>query len=338
LWSVGSDARSAQAPEIDVLTEKGAGVSSNYISYEKAIDLMSWEQAVAALRAGHLRPRAQIADIFLGPQTATLLNRAAFIDGFGYGVKAVTVMDGNSDRGLPTVQGAMMVYEPETGGLSAIIESRLITEIKTSSDSVLGAQLLARADSKRLLIVGGGPIAESLVRAYLAIFPGLEQIAIWARRREQAQAIAARSTDLDVAVVVADDLATFAAGADIVSTATMAREPVLKGEWISPGTHVDLIGAFKSDMREADDDLISKGSLFVDSRETTIHHIGELMIPLAAGVIHEADIKADFYDLIAMSHSARISDEEITIFKNGGGAHLDLMIANYIAKVVGESA
>lgn len=310
----------------------------NYISYDNAADLLSWQAAIDALRAGHGRPRAQIADLFLGPPTATLLNRAAFIEGFGYGVKAVTVMDGNRARGLPTVQGAMMLYDPETGALTAIIESRLITEIKTSSDSVLGAQLLARPDSKRLLIVGAGVIAESLVRAYLAVFPDLEEIAIWARRREQAQAIVVRSADLDVAVVVADDLPEFAARADIVSTSTMAREPVLRGAWISPGTHVDLIGAFKADMREADDELISKGSLYVDSRDTTIHHIGELMIPIAAGVIHETDIRGDFYDLIGRSQSARISREEITVFKNGGGAHLDLMIANYIVQAVGAGA
>lgn len=311
---------------------------SRFISYDSAIDLISWQEAIAALRAGHRRPKAQIADLFLGPATATLLNRAAFIDGFGYGVKAVTVMDGNNARGLPTVQGAMMLYEPESGGLTAIIESRLITEIKTCSDSVLGAQLLARPDSKRLLIVGAGAIAESLVRAYLAIFPALDQIAIWARRPEQAQAIVARSAHLDVAVVVADDLAEFAAAADIVSAATLARDPVLKGEWIRPGTHVDLIGAFKADMREADDELISKGSLFVDSRDTTIHHIGELMIPLAAGIIHEADIKADFYDLIGMPQPVRPSSDDITVFKNGGGAHLDLMIAHYIAQAVGAGA
>ncbi len=309
-------------------------MTSNYISYDNAIARMSWESAIQALRAGHQLPKAEIADIFLGPPTATLLSRAAFIEGFGYGVKAVTVMDGNKALGLPTVQGAMMLYTPDSGALSAIIESRLITEIKTCSDSVLGAQLLARPASKRLLIVGAGAIAEGLVRAYHAIFPALEQIAIWARRPQQTQAIVERSANLDVAVVVADDLPEYARTADIISTATLAREPILKGKWISPGTHVDLIGAFKADMREADDDLIARGSLFVDSRDTTLHHIGELMIPLARGVIQETDIKADLYDLIGMAKPARISDGEVTVFKNGGGAHLDLMIADYIAQAV----
>ena len=309
-------------------------MTPNYISYEGCIDLLSWEGSVAALRAGHLWPKADIADIFLGPQTATLLNRAAFIDGLGYGVKAVTVVGDNPAKGLPTVQGAMMVYAPDTGALSAIIDSRLVTEIKTASDSTLGARLLARPDSKRLLIVGAGTVAESLIRAYSAIFPGLEHISIWARRPEQAQALVARMTGITAKLSVAEHLATAAASADIISSATMARMPVLKGVWISPGTHVDLLGAFKADMREADDELISPGSLYVDSRDTTLHHIGELMIPLAAGIIAEKDVKGDFYDLIARGASARKSGDEITVFKNGGGAHLDLMIADYISGAV----
>jgi ornithine cyclodeaminase len=141
-------------------------------------------------------------------------------------------------------------------------------------------------------------------------------------------------TGIKAKLSVAEDLATAAASADIISTATMARMPVLKGEWITPGTHVDLIGAFKADMREADDALISTGALYVDSRDTTLHHIGELMIPLAAGIIAENDVKGDFYDLIASGTTARTSDDEITVFKNGGGAHLDLMTADYISGAV----
>ena len=309
-------------------------MSSKYIGYDTAIGLVRWDKAVEALRRGHRLPKAEIADLFLGPQSATLLNRAAYIDGLGYGVKAVTVMGDNAAKGLPTVQGTMMVYDGQTGAVSAIIDSRLVTEVKTASDSVLGALLLANPDSKKLLVVGAGVVAESLVQAYSAMFPALEQIAIWARRSEQAQELVAKLISVGVPLVVADNLKEFVRTADIVSTATMAREPILHGDWVSQGTHVDLIGAFKPDMREADDALISEGSLYVDSRETTLHHIGELMIPLAAGVINETDVKADFYDLLAMSRPARQSDNEITVFKNGGGAHLDLMIASYLAELV----
>lgn len=309
-------------------------MTPKFLTYENAAHAVSWQGTVDALRDGHLLPRAEIGDLFLGPGTATLLNRAAYVEGLGYGVKAVTVMHDNAAKGLPTIQGAMMVYEPETGAVEAIIDSRLVTEFKTAGDSVLGACLLARKDSKHLLIVGAGVVARSLVSAYSALFPQLERISIWARRPEQAQSLVSDLTDVAADVVAVSELQAAAGQADIITSATMAREPVLLGEWISPGTHVDLIGAFKADMREADDALMSNGSVFVDSRETTIHHIGELMFPIASGAISESDIRGDLYDLVPAEQNARKSDDEITVYKNGGGAHLDLMTASYIAKAV----
>lgn len=300
------------------------------ISYEDAIDCLSWTGAVAALRAGHQRPKAQIADMFLGPSEGTLLSRGAYIEGLGYGVKSVTVFGANPKAGLPTVQGAMLLFEPTHGQLEAIIDSRLVTEIKTAADSVLGAMLLARPDSRHLLIVGAGTVARSLIAAYSAMFPQLKQISIWARRPEQAKALAHEYAGSKMSVTPVADLASAAAVADIISTATMAREPILRGRWINPGTHIDLIGAYKADMREADDVLIARGALFVDSRETTISHIGELTIPIRLGVISARSVRGDLYDLTGKYPVGREGTDMITIFKNGGGAHLDLMIAAYI--------
>ncbi len=305
------------------------------ITYEETLEKLTWPEAVEALRSGHLLPKAQLRDIFLGPSDGTLLSRAAYIEGLGYGVKSTTVFAHNAQEGLPSVQGAMLVFEPEHGQLRAIIENRLITEIKTAADSVLGASLLMRPDSRKLLIVGAGTVARSLVKAYGAVFPKLERITIWSRRPEQAQALAREFQKNHIAVAAAADLPAAAAEAEIISTATLAREPVLRREWIRPGTHVDLIGAYKADMREADDALISAGSLFVDSRETTIGHIGELLIPIAKGVITADAVRGDFYDMIKDPSCGRRAESEITIFKNGGGGHLDLMTAQYICKKSG---
>ncbi|HEV8037187.1 ornithine cyclodeaminase [Yoonia sp.] len=300
------------------------------ISYEDAIDCLSWTGAVAALRAGHQRPKAQIADMFLGPSEGTLLSRGAYIEGLGYGVKSVTVFGANPKTGVPTVQGAMLLFEPVYGQLEAVIESRLVTEIKTAADSVLGAMLLARPDSRHLLVVGAGTVARSLIAAYSAMFPQLTRISNWARRPEQAEALAQEFAGSRIPVTPVTDLAKAAAVADIISTATMAREPILRGCWIKAGTHIDLIGAYKKDMREADDALIARGALFVDSRETTIKHIGELDIPISRGVISADSVLGDLYDLTAISPPRRRGSDIITIFKNGGGAHLDLMISAYI--------
>lgn len=301
------------------------------ITYDDTIEHLSWPDAVAALREGHRLPRAQVADMFLGPGDATLLSRGAWIEGLGFGVKSVTVFDDNPRQGLPTIQGGMLVFEPKNGCLEAVIEGRLVTEIKTAADSVLGATYLARPDSRHLLIVGGGTVARSLIKAYTSVLPELRRVSIWTRRQEQARALADEWPPGAFIVDAATDIAEAAGRADIISCATMAREPVLRGAWIRPGTHVDLIGAYKADMREADDDLISSASLYVDSRDTTIHHIGELMMPISNGTISVSSVLGDFYDLASISDAARKSPDEITVFKNGGGAHLDLMIARYIS-------
>ncbi|PFG62773.1 ornithine cyclodeaminase [Thioclava sp. ES.031] len=305
-------------------------MSPKIIPYDIA-EKLDWPGAIAALRAGHTRPKAELGDTFLGPSDAVLLSRAAYIPGLGYGVKSFTVCDGNAQAGLPTVQGAMVVFEPEHGQPTAIVDCPLVTEFKTAADSVLGAQLLARPDSGRLLIVGGGRVARSLIAAYAAGFPGLTEITLWTRRPEQAQELAAGPAPEGLSLRAVTDLAEAVAEADIVSCATMARAPVLQGAWVKPGTHVDLIGAYKADMREADDALISTASLFVDSRDTTLGHIGELLIPIREGVITPEEVKADLYDLIGGARG-RESAEEITLYKNGGGAHLDLMIADWISR------
>jgi len=304
-----------------------------FITTADAAGKLTWSGVSQAMADGHRRAKAQVGDVFLGDSNATLLSRAAHIEALGFGVKSVTVVPDNAARGLPTIHGAMIVFAPDTGTVDAIVDSDLVTAWKTAGDSVLGAKLLARPDSRRLLIVGAGVVAANLVEAYREVFPGLEHIEIYNRSRERAQALVARLGDAGVAANVVTDRADAAARADIVATATMSREPVLFGDWIGPGTHVDLIGAFKADMREADDNLLRKARVFVDSRDTTMHHIGELKIPLNAGVISQDDVIGDFYDLVA-GRSGRQSEDEITVFKNGGGAHLDLMTARYIIAAV----
>ncbi|MCZ0962637.1 ornithine cyclodeaminase family protein [Paracoccus benzoatiresistens] len=300
-----------------------------FIRYEDAAGHLDWRDAVRALETGHRLPRAEIADSFLGPATGTMMTRSAFIESLGYGAKPFTVFDGNAARGLPTVQGAMLVFDKDDGHLRAIVESRLVTEWKTAADSVLGTSLLARPDSRHLLVVGAGTVAASLVRAYTAVLPGIERVSVWARRPEQAQALVAELSGIDADLAAVPDLGTAVGQADMVSTATMARQPVIRGEWVRPGTHVDLIGAYKADMREADDALMARASLFVDSRDTAAH-IGELLMPLASGAITPESVMGDFYDLVQLGARHRQSDDEITVFKNGGGAHMDLMIASWI--------
>ncbi|MEZ5731846.1 MAG: NAD(P)-binding domain-containing protein [Paracoccaceae bacterium] len=289
---------------------------------------LDWISLCDALEAGHRLPRAEVGDTLLYRGADTLLTRSAWIDGMGLAVKVATIFPGNGARGEASVNGAVTLYDDRAGKVEALVDFHLVTKWKTAGDSLLAARRLARPDARRILIVGAGTVAQSMVEAYSAAFPGAS-FTVWTRRPESARTFAdatgaAPTADLEGAV----------RNAEIVATATMATEPLIKGEWLQPGTHLDLIGAYRPDMREVDDTAMARARVFVDARATTIHHIGEIMAPIASGAIAEADILADFYD-IATGAFARTNAEDITIAKNGGGAHLDLMTARYILKAAG---
>lgn len=301
------------------------------LSYEDAVAALSWQGAVDALWQGHLRPRAESGDLLLGPADACILNRAAAVKGLGFAIKAETVFEGNGAKRLPSIQGAVLLFDATTGSVRAIIDSRLVTQFKTVGDSLLGATLLARDNCRHLVIVGAGVVAANLAQGYAAVFPTLERISIWSRRPEQAQALAARLSDLPVPVAAVADLRQAVGAADIVSAATMSKAPLILGDWVGPGTHVDLIGAYTPRMRESDDALIARARVFVDCIETTVDRIGDLMAPVASGAVTRDHVLGDLYSLVPLGKSARTGPDEITVYKNGGGAHLDLMIAAYVA-------
>lgn len=303
-----------------------------FIGPDDVAGMLTWTALADALEEAHQSTRADLGDLFLKRGDDTLLNRAAWIDGLGMALKSVSIFPNNGKRqpALPSVHGVVVLFDDETGAVKALIDGPLVTKWKTAADSVLGARLLARPESKRLAIIGSGVVAASLIEAYSETFPALEQISVWSRRHENAERLA-HSASVDCQVEAVTDLADAVSQADIVSSATLTKTPIIKGEWVRPGTHVDLIGAFKPDMREADDDLLQKAELFVDARETTIHEIGELMIPIAQGVIAESDIRGDLYDL-CNDAQGRSDAKSISVFKNGGGAHLDLMTAHVIYK------
>ena len=226
---------------------------------------LDWRAMADALAEGHRRPRARIGDLFLTRGEETLQSRAAWVDGLGAASKTFTVVPGNAARGLPSVQGALLLFEEGSGRLLAVIDLGLVTRWKTAADLLLGARLLARPDARRLLVVGAGTVAGALVEAYRAGFPGIE-VAVWSRTPAHAEALARR-----VGAAAAASLEEAVAEADIVACATLAREPLLRGVWLRPGQHVDLIGAYRADMREADDAALQavaavRGQLRDDAR------------------------------------------------------------------------
>ena len=291
---------------------------------------LDWLALTDALAAGHDLPPAQVKDVFLYNEGNTLLNRSAWIAGLGVLVKAATVFPGNPAKGKPMVGGAVNLMSDADGSLTAILDFALVTKWKTAGDSLLAARRLARPDSRNILIVGAGTVGRSLLAAYGAAFPDA-QFTVWNRSPKGAQDFVADHPQ----VAIADDLESAVRAADIVTSATMSTDPIIRGDWLQPGQHIDLIGAYRPDMREADDTAILRSRVFVDNRHTTMEHIGELKAPLSAGVIQPDHVIGDYYDL---SSFRRHAPDEITLFKNGGGAHLDLMTADYILRAVADAA
>ncbi|AXI40894.1 ornithine cyclodeaminase family protein [Sulfitobacter sp. SK011] len=293
-----------------------------FIPFDAGEAVLDWIGLTDALSAGHALPRAEIGDTFLYRGKDTLLSRAAWIDGLGIAVKSATIFPDNPAHGTPMINGGLNLYADADGTLEAIVDFHLVTKWKTAGDSLLAARRLARPDSRDILIVGAGNQGRALHAAYSAAFPAAN-FTVWNRTRANADAMAAELPGLRIA----DDLETAVRSADVITSATMSTEPLIKGAWLKPGQHLDLIGAYRPDMREVDDDALLRARVFVDSYDTTVGHIGEIKIPIEAGVITKDTLVADYYDL---DQFKRTSNDEITLFKNGGGAHLDLMTSRYI--------
>lgn len=293
-----------------------------FISFDEGEALLDWAGLTEALARGHDLPKAEIGDTFLYRDPDTLLSRAAWIDGLGMAVKTATIFPGNPGAGKPMVNGGVSLYDDGDGTLSALVDFHLVTKWKTAGDSLLAARRLARPDSRKILIVGAGTVGASLIEAFGAGFPEAS-ITLWNRTREKAETLARDYPGAEVASELADAVE----AADIIVTATMSSQPVIRGEWLRPGQHLNLIGAYRPDMREADDAALTRAKLYVDSYDTTVGHIGEIKIPLEQGVIAREDLVADYYTLDAFTPQGA---DEITLFKNGGGAHLDLMTSRHI--------
>jgi ornithine cyclodeaminase/alanine dehydrogenase-like protein (mu-crystallin family) len=292
------------------------------INFEQGESVLDWLPLTDSIAAGHLLPPGQIQDVLMHRGDELLLNRTAWIDGLGIAVKVGSIYPKNGAKGIPTIDGGVMVMDDADGSLAGILNFHLVTKWKTAGDSLLAARRLARKDSRNILIVGAGTVARSLVDAYGAGFPGA-RFTVWNRTVAGAERFAAAHPG----VAVATDLEMAVKAADIITVATMATEPLIKGAWLQPGQHLDLIGAYTPGMRESDDAAVMRSRLFCDNRATVLDHIGEFKTPIASGAITRDDVIADYYqpDLFH-----RQTDAEITLFKNGGGAHLDLMVSRHI--------
>lgn len=280
--------------------------------------------AVQPVRHHHTveRPDGAASTLLLMPAW-TDFNAAGTSANGHIGVKVVTVSPDNNAVAKPAVMGLYLLLDGKTGEPQALIDGRRLTQWRTACASALAASYLAREDASRLLIIGAGALSPFLAKAHSAVRP-IKRTRIWNRTFANAEKVAAslKAEGMDAEAV--DDLDSALGDTDIVSSATIATTPLVKGALLKPGTHVDLVGGFAPGMRESDDDAIRRARVYVDTRAGATKEAGDIVQPLASGVLKPENIVADLHELARGEKKGRGSADEITLFKSVGAALEDL--------------
>ncbi len=260
-----------------------------------------------------------------GGQDSTLLLMPAWSDDGFVGVKTVIVAPENAGKGLPAVQATYQLFDRETGQPLALLDGPELTARRTAAASALATRYLAAKNASKLLMIGTGVLGHHLPQAHAAVRP-ITEVRVWGRNPENAEKSAAALRHAGLAAQATEDLTGSVTWADIISAATLSKQPIINGNWLRPGQHVDLVGAFRPDMREADDAVLKRTRIFCDTRAGAMKEAGDLCDPLSRGVISEADVEADLFDLAGGFGFNRQTDD-ITLFKSAGTAIEDLAAA-----------
>lgn len=305
------------------------------VTLQEIDSVMDFPSLVEHLRRCHLETPAASDDVMLvepgEPGTGnSFLTRAAWRRGKILGIKSGSVFPGNLERGLPTIQAVVVLFDGETGSLLSVMDGDAITYWKTAADSALGSKLMSRETSRSLLMVGAGALAEHLIRAHRAVRPDLEDVSVWNRTAARADALVGRLCGEMAGIRRIDDLEQAVRQADVICCATASEVPLVKGAWLKAGAHLDLVGSFTPQMREADNACFSRAEVAVDWRQGTVGQCGEIIDAMAASALSERNFKGDLYDICGCLN-LRGDQDGITLFKNGGGGHLDLMTAEFAA-------
>lgn len=308
-----------------------------FIDAERVHALLDYPSLVDAFAASHCQDVDTLDELLLTQPTSSdgpthFFVRAAWQREQALGAKLITVFPENVtiSEGLPSVQAVYVLFDGANGKPLACIDGTALTYRKTAADSALGARFLAREDIETMLMVGAGAMAPHLIAAHAAVRPSIRRVWIWNRTLARAKALARTLKLENIEITPTRDLEVSARKADLISCATMSPTPLIKGAWLKPGTHLDLVGGFTQAMREADDDAVRAAIVYVDSRDTA-RRCGDVAAPIEAGVISEDDIVADLFQLCRGECEGREQADEITFFKNGGGGHLDLMTARFLS-------
>ena len=259
---------------------------------------------------------------------STLLLMPAWNPSKEAGVKVVTVSPENGKFDLPSIQGTYIFLDAEKGTVKALLEAKSLTAKRTAATSALASTFLSRKDSNSLLMIGTGALSKNLIKAHAAVRP-IKQVYVWGRSYNKARAICNELKGEEFNIEPVGNINDKISKVDIISCATLSKDPLVLGALLRPGQHVDLVGAYKKDMRETDNDTVRKASVYLDTYEGGLKESGDIVIPIQEGVISKDDIKADLFELCSNKKEGRISIDDITMFKSVGHALEDLVAAKY---------
>jgi ornithine cyclodeaminase len=293
--------------------------------------VLTFPLLIAGLEAAHRRPKMDVQDGFLGSEKEQYFVRHAVDRGRFMASKLITSFPANLAAGkLPAVQAVCVLFDGTNGRPLAVLDGTEITYWRTAADSALGAKLLANPDPEVLLVVGAGELSRWLVRSHLSVRPSIRRVLIWNRTAERAVAVAASLRTEGIAIEATRDLDGATRTADVITTCTRSHEPLIRGANLKPGVHLDLVGGYTPQTREADDEAARRGFVFVDRRESAFAGVGDILGPISSGAITAPDVLGDHYDLVSGTVAGRRFRSDITYFKNAGGGHLDLMTCEVV--------
>jgi len=263
---------------------------------------------------------------------STLLLMPAFNPGKELGVKIATVSPNNGRYNLPSIQGIYIYLDGHKGGIKAILDAKSLTVKRTAAASALASSFLSRPNATSMLMCGTGALSTNLIKAHCSVRP-IDTVYVWGRSIEKAQKICDALKDEPYNCIAIKNIEDKISEVDIISCATLSPTPIVFGKWLKKGQHLDLVGAYKKDTREADDEAIMKSSVFIDTYQGGLKESGDIVIPLSNGILTKEDIKADLFMLCSHAKTGRTSDDEITLFKSVGHALEDLVAASHFYKL-----
>ena len=303
-----------------------AGFIGQNTSYTELIlflkEAFSTNMTIVPSRHHHYFPNPKVGE------ESTLLIMPAWKPSEDAGVKVVTVNPKNDIFDLPSVQGSYLYLDATRGVLKAIVEAKELTAKRTAATSALASSFLSKKNASSLLMIGTGALSVNLILAHAAVRP-IKQVYVWGRNFDKAMLISKRLKDRGFKVEAVLNLSSVISDVDIVSCATLSKTPLVLGKYLRAGQHIDLVGAYRPDMRETDNETMRKASIFLDNLETGMVESGDIFIPLKEEAITKIDIKADLFELCSGQKSGRKNDDEITVFKSVGHALEDLTAARY---------